>query len=148
MELADQTAALLIATENDRRKSKSYLSNEELLQELDLYQETKIISEKLGKMFQLLARKVANRPNFFNYTFRRDMISEGVLTCINYIDNFNPKKSKNPFSYFTTVIFHSMVNMINKEATQSNIRERLRFLSSNGNVRTPSKRTKYHDENL
>jgi len=147
MTLTDLTASLLIATE-ERRRSRYYLSNEELLRELDTYQETRVISEDLGKMFQLLARKVANRPNFYNYTFRRDMISEGVLTCINYIDNFDPKKSRNPFSYFTTVIFHSMVNMINKESTQSNIRERLRFLSSTGNVRTPSKRTKYHDENL
>ena len=32
-----------------------------------------------------------------------------------YAPNFNPEKSKNPFSYFTTIAFHAFINRIKKE---------------------------------
>ena len=33
------------------------------------------------------------RPNFINYAFKDDMISDGIENCIQYIKNFNPEKS-------------------------------------------------------
>ena len=32
-----------------------------------------------------------------------------------YAHNFDPKKSKNPFSYFTTIAFHAFINRIKRE---------------------------------
>ena len=55
------------------------------------------------------------RPNFLNYTFRDDLISDGIENCLLYAHNFNPEKSKNPFSYFTQIIHHAYVRRIVKE---------------------------------
>ena len=55
------------------------------------------------------------RPNFINYTFRDDLVSDGIENCLLYAHNFNPEKSKNPFSYFTQIIHHAYVRRIVKE---------------------------------
>lgn len=65
-----------------------------------------------------IANKLANRPNFINYTFREDMISDGIENCLQYINNFNPKKSNNPFAYFTQIIYFAFVRKIQKEKRQ------------------------------
>ena len=43
------------------------------------------------------------------------MISDGVENCLQYIDNFNPDKSKNPFAYFTQIIYFAFLRRIQKE---------------------------------
>ncbi|MBT4785046.1 MAG: hypothetical protein HOO21_06805 [Candidatus Marinimicrobia bacterium] len=55
------------------------------------------------------------RPNFINYTFRDDLVSDGIENCLLYAHNFNPEKSKNPFAYFTQIIYQSYVRRIVKE---------------------------------
>jgi len=129
-----------------RKRERYYLTNEEFLEELKRYRETKIISDRLGEMFQKLSRKIANKPNFYNYTYREDMINEGVLTCITYIDNFDPNVSKNPFSYFTQIIFNAFIGWINREKKQSRIKEQIRESINEGHKRETPKRIKYHEE--
>ena len=58
------------------------------------------------------------RPNFINYAFREDMISDGIENCVQYMNNFNPEKSKNPFAYFTQIIYYAFVRKIQKEKKQ------------------------------
>ena len=65
------------------------------------------------------------RPNFINYTFRDDMISDGIENCLQYLDNFNPKKSNNPFAYFTQIIYYAFVRRIQKEKKQTTIKHKL-----------------------
>ena len=60
-----------------------------------------IISEYLGDCFMKIAQRLSFRPNFINYAFKDDMISDGIENCVQYIKNFNPEKSSNPFAYFT-----------------------------------------------
>jgi DNA-directed RNA polymerase specialized sigma24 family protein len=43
------------------------------------------------------------------------MISDGIENCLQYIDNFDPKKSKNPFAYFTQIIYFAFIRRIQKE---------------------------------
>ena len=43
------------------------------------------------------------------------MISDGIENCLQYVNNFNPEKSKNPFAYFTQIIYWSFVRRIQKE---------------------------------
>ena len=52
-----------------------------------------------------IANRLSYRPNFINYAFRDDMISDGIENCVQYMSNFNPEKSKNPF-YFTQIIYY------------------------------------------
>ncbi|BCU97726.1 MAG: hypothetical protein CM15mV18_1110 [uncultured marine virus] len=65
--------------------------------------------------FLKIANHLSYRPNFINYTFRDDMISDGIENCLQYLDNFNPKKSNNPFAYFTQIIYYAFIRRIQKE---------------------------------
>ena len=46
------------------------------------------------------------------------MISDGIENCIQYMNNFNPEKSKNPFAYFTQIIYYAFIRRIQKEKKQ------------------------------
>ena len=69
----------------------------------------------VGESIMKIATHLAFRPNFSNYTFREEMISDGIENCLQYIDNFDPNKSQNPFAYFTQIIYYAFVRRIQKE---------------------------------
>jgi len=77
-----------------------------------------IISEYLGSVFLKIAQRLSFRPNFINYAFKNDMISDGIENCLHYIHNFNPEKSSNPFAYFTQIIYYAFIRRIQKEKKQ------------------------------
>ena len=83
------------------------------------------ISDFVGKCFMDIASGLSNRPNFINYTFKDDMIFDGVENCVRYCHNFNPEKSKNPFSYFTQIIYYAFLRRIEKEKKQSYIKYKM-----------------------
>ena len=76
------------------------------------------ISEYLGSVFLKIAQRLSFRPNFINYAFKNDMISDGIENCLHYIHNFNPEKSNNPFAYFTQIIYYAFIRRIQKENKQ------------------------------
>ena len=76
------------------------------------------ISEYLGSVFLKIAQRLSFRPNFINYAFKNDMISDGIENCLHYIHNFNPERSNNPFAYFTQIIFYAFIRRIQKEKKQ------------------------------
>jgi len=82
-------------------------------------------TEYMGECFLRISENLAWRPNFINYTFRDDLVSDGIENCLLYAHNFNPEKSKNPFSYFTQIIHHAYVRRIVKEKKQMHIRYRI-----------------------
>ncbi len=65
------------------------------------------------------------KPNFVNYMFREDMISDGIENCVQYIHNFDPEKSKNPFAYFTQIIHYAFLRRIQKEKKQLDIKTKI-----------------------
>ena len=83
------------------------------------------ISNYLGECILKIATKLANRPNFINYSYKDDMILDGIENCIQYFNNFDPTKSSNPFSYFTQIIYFAFLRRIDKEKKQSYIRGKL-----------------------
>ena len=83
------------------------------------------INDYIGLCFMNIAKGLSNRPNFINYTFKDDMIFDGVENCIRYCHNFNPKKSKNPFSYFTQIVYYAFLRRIEKEKKQSYIKYKM-----------------------
>ena len=84
----------------------------------DNEEELPIISEYLGSVFLKIAQRLSFRPNFINYAFKNDMISDGIENCLHYIHNFNPEKSSNPFAYFTQIIYYAFIRRIQKEKKQ------------------------------
>jgi len=83
------------------------------------------VTDYIGECFLKIANHLSYRPNFINYTFRDDMISDGIENCLMYLDNFDPVKSKNPFAYFTQIIYYAFVRRIQKEKKQVTIKHKL-----------------------
>ena len=71
-----------------------------------------------------IAEGLSHKPNFINYSYREEMISDGIENCISYFDNFDPSKSDNPFAYFTQIIYYAFLRRIQKEKKQVYIRHK------------------------
>jgi len=110
----------------DSGKKLHYVNNPEFLKEMKLHiaavkkakkdkKPAPQISNYIGECIVSIANKLANKPNFVNYPFREEMISDGIENSLQYLNNFNPKKSSNPFAYFTQIIYFAFVRRIQKE---------------------------------
>ena len=119
-----------------RKKSEHYVNNKELLQALIVYREKVAHAKKndlpkpritnyLGECFLKIATHLSYKPNFVNYMFRDDMISDGIENCVQYIHNFDPEKSRNPFAYFTQIIHYAFLRRIQKEKKQLDIKTKI-----------------------
>ena len=53
------------------------------------------------------------------------MISDGIENCLQYVSNFDPEKSNNPFAYFTQIIYYAFIRRIQKEKKQTTIKQKL-----------------------
>jgi len=117
------------------RKNPHYVNNKEFHAALVVYKENveiaKIkglsppkITNYLGDCFLKIATHLSYRPNFVNYMFREDMISDGVENCVHYINNFNTDRT-NPFAYFTQIVYYAFLRRIQKEKKQMEIKEKI-----------------------
>ena len=129
---------MVIRTGMARRRTKSehYVNNKEFLNALIKYQEdieiarlqdkTKpVIPRYIGECFLKIANHLSFKPNFVNYMFKEDMISDGIENCVQYIHNFNPEKSQNPFAYFTQIIHYAFLRRIQREKRQLEIKNKI-----------------------
>ena len=119
-----------------KKKNEHYVDNAKFLEAMKEYKqvcedakknnkEKPLVTNYIGGCFLKIANHLSYRPNFINYTFKDDMISDGIENCLQYLDNFNPEKSKNPFAYFTQIIYYAFIRRIQKEKKQSNIKYRM-----------------------
>ena len=119
-----------------RKRSDHYVNNKELLEAMVVYRnkcaiakekglEPPLISNYLGDCFLKIATHLSYKPNFVNYMFREDMIGDGIENCVQYIHNFNPEKSTNPFAYFTQIIYYAFLRRIQKEKKQLEIKTKI-----------------------
>ena len=117
-------------------KKEHYVNNKEFLEAMKAYRksvnkakrektEKPPVTNYIGSCFLKIANHLSYRPNFINYTFRDDMISDGIENCLQYLDNFNPAKSNNPFAYFTQIIYYAFIRRIQKEKKQTIIKQKL-----------------------
>jgi DNA-directed RNA polymerase specialized sigma24 family protein len=72
-----------------------------------------------------IANRLTYKRNFILYTFKDDMVSDALYDCIRFAKKFNPEKSKNPFSYITTISFYAFLRRIDKEKTQRYIKAKI-----------------------
>ena len=119
-----------------RKRSEHYVNNKEFLAALIRYQEDieiarlqdkpkPVIPRYIGDCFLKIANHLSFKPNFVNYMFKEDMISDGIENCVQYIHNFNPEKSQNPFAYFTQIIHYAFLRRIQKEKKQLEIKNKI-----------------------
>ncbi len=76
------------------------------------------IPNYIGECFLKIAEHLSRKPNFISYSFRDEMIADGIENCLMYFRNFDPDKSKNPFAYFTQIIYYAFLRRIMKEKKQ------------------------------
>ena len=111
------------------RKKQHYVDNERFLEVMSDYREKyleakdndtelPIIPDYAGECFLKIAERLSHRPNFINYAFREEMVSDGIENSVMYASNFNPEKSRNPFAYFTQIIYFAFLRRIEKEKKQ------------------------------
>ena len=91
---------------------------EKYLQAKDNDEELPVIPDYAGECFLKIAERLSHRPNFINYAFREEMVSDGIENCVMYASNFNPEKSANPFAYFTQIKYYAFLRRIEKEKKQ------------------------------
>ena len=119
-----------------RKRSIHYVNNKDFLSALIEYRSQLSLAKErgdpkpritnyLGECFLKIATHLSFKPNFVNYIFKDDMISDGIENCVQYIHNFNPEKSQNPFAYFTQIIHYAFLRRIQKEKRQLEIKNKI-----------------------
>jgi DNA-directed RNA polymerase specialized sigma subunit len=109
--------------------SAHYVNNEEFLAALIEHKnnikkakeeglEKPRVSNYLGDCFLKIATHLSYKGNFVGYSYRDDMISDGIENCLVAADKFDPEKSSNPFAYYTQIIYFAFVRRIQKEKKQ------------------------------
>jgi hypothetical protein len=80
------------------------------------------VPEDIGKCFMMIATKLATKANFSGYTYKDEMICDALENCVVAVHSFNPEKSKNPFAYFTQIIWYAFLRRIEKEKKQTYVK--------------------------
>lgn len=115
------------------RATRNYVNNKDLLEALIQYKKDCIeaddagderprVPDYIGMCIYQIGTRLATKPNFSGYSYKEDMISDGIENCLLYIHNFNAEKSQNPFAYFTQIIWYAFLRRIAKEKKQMYIR--------------------------
>lgn len=116
-------------------KVKNYINNKTLygamihyrneLKEAErLENEKPIVPKYIGESILLICNNLAKKPNFSGYTYKSDMISDGIMDCISAVDNFDPDRTNNPFAYFTQIAWNAFLRRIQKEKKQTYIKHK------------------------
>lgn len=119
-----------------RVKGEHYVDNKAFLQDIinwkKICKEAEVagkqippVTNYMGECFLKIATHLSYRPNFINYTYKDDMISDGIENCLQYSSNFNPKKSGNPFAYFTQIVYYAFIRRIQKEKKQTHVKNKI-----------------------
>jgi hypothetical protein len=137
-----------------KKRSDHYVNNKEFLAAIIDYKNSVSEAERLGKpkpritnylgeCFLKIATHLSFKPNFVNYMFKDDMICDSIENCVQYISNFNPEKSSNPFAYFTQIIYYAFLRRIQKEKRQLEIKQKIIERSSFDEVMSSDDKDNY-----
>ena len=118
------------------KAKKNYVNNAKFLEAMVAYKKTvkeaedsgdsaPVIPDYIGECLYQIATRLSFKPNFINYSYREDMISDGLENAVICINNFDPEKSKNPFAYFTQVIYYAFIRRIQKEKKQLYVKHKV-----------------------
>ena len=109
--------------------AKEYVNNAEFLESLIQYKKQVLAAKLSGsskprvpECILKITENIAKRPNFSSYTFKEDMIGDAIENCLLYIDNFDEDRSKNPFGYFSRIIWYAFLRRIESESTQTYVK--------------------------
>lgn len=109
------------------KQHNDYVDKEEMMSELEEYQKTKVLSEKLCLMFRALARRYANKFNFSKYSYKDDFVSAAVIKMISQASKFDVNRpERNPFAYFTQMAHNEVISYISNEKKLKLVKDQIR----------------------
>jgi hypothetical protein len=109
-----------------RKKTTHYVDNKKFYEEIVSHKKKVAeakekglpaprINNYIGECIKMIAERLSNHPWFCNYSYKDEMISDGIENCFLYFDNFDPDKTQNPFAYFTQIIYFAFQRRKSKE---------------------------------
>jgi len=115
---------------------RNYVNNPEFLEAIIAYKKlcneaedsgdpTPQVPNYIGQCIYQISTRLASKPNFSGYSYKDEMISDGLENAIQALGNFNPEKSSNPFAYFTQIIWYAFLRRIDKEKKQLYIKHKV-----------------------
>ena len=86
-----------------------------------------IVPDYIAICFMKICEGLSHKPNFVRYTYRDEMVMDGVENCLKAIYNYRIDASTrtgkpNAFSYFTQIAYFAFIRRIVKEKKQSDIK--------------------------
>jgi hypothetical protein len=107
-------------------KKVHYVDNKKFFEEIVAYREKlhaaraegledPRIPNYIGECIWKIAEKLSTKPCFMGYSYREEMVSDGIENCILYFKDYDPSIGQNPFAYFTQVIYYAFLRRIGKE---------------------------------
>jgi len=93
------------------------------------------VTDYIATCFIKIAEGLSHRPNFVRYTYREEMVMDGVENCLRAIMNYKIETATrtgnpNAFSYFTQIVYFAFIRRIAKEKKQQDIK--MRFIEKMG----------------
>lgn len=125
MEKVEKVKLGKVKREKSTTTKGHYVTNGVLLPAVLEAKEMNVVTDKLIRMINMIAERYSRKHNFVNYSYREDMVSAAVMNLCNNALKFNPEKSSNPFSFYTTAIHNSFLQYISEEKKHRNIRDQL-----------------------
>tara|TARA_Y100000296_G_scaffold11827_1_gene13676 strand:+ start:3301 stop:3891 length:591 start_codon:yes stop_codon:yes gene_type:complete len=85
------------------------------------------VTDYIATCFMKICEGLSHKSNFVRYTYRDEMVMDGVENCLRAIHNYNidtiTRTGKpNAFSYFTQIAYFAFIRRITKEKKQQDIK--------------------------
>lgn len=90
--------------------------------------EPPIVPDAIAATFLMLAKKLATRYNFSGYTWRDDMVSDAVISCLKSAHKFDINVSTQSFSYFSLLCWRAFTDLIKQEKEHAYVRAKMFYM--------------------
>ena len=109
-----------------KKVTVNYVDNKKFHEEIVKHKEKEALAEEqglprpklsnyIGECIYKIATNFARKPSYMNYSYKEEMIADGIENCIKYFDGYNHEKYQNPFAYFSQVVYHAYLRRIYAE---------------------------------
>jgi len=93
------------------------------------------VPDYIARCFLRIAEGLSHKSNFIRYTYREEMVMDGVENCLKAIENYNIEAATrtgkpNAFAYFTQITWYAFLRRIAKEKKQQDVK--LKYLTQSG----------------
>lgn len=113
-----------------KKVKRHYVNNRDFYDALVAYKTKTIenptarVPDYIGQCIMAICTKLSTKPNFSGYSYRDEMVADGIENCIAAVGGFDPEKSSNPFAYFTQIAWNAFIRRITKEKKQQYIKHK------------------------